>query len=240
MINEQEEKKEETKRRSDVPTFSRVLENGTLVEMIYDPEERRTSFAVAKDGEWRFEDTVSIDERQRLVPYSPDNSLINNEIVLLPSEPQEYGTEQELVRDIQTFIHRYVDLSPRFEKVATYYTLFSWIYDNYQELPYLRFRGDYGTGKTRGLLVLGSVCNKPIFASACSTISPIFRLIDATVGGTLVLDEADFRFSDEKAEIVKILNNGNVAGLPVLRTELTPSKEFNPVAYRVYGPKKQN
>jgi hypothetical protein len=27
-----------------------------------------------------------------------------------------------------------------------------------------------------------------------------------------------FRFSDEKAEIVKILNNGNVSGLPVLRT----------------------
>ena len=86
-------------------------------------------------------------------------------------------------------------------------------------------------------MIIGSLCNKPIFASACSTISPIFRLIDATRGGTLVIDEADFRFSDEKAEIVKILNNGNMDGLPVLRTEVTPSKEFNPRAYRVYGPK---
>jgi len=28
--------------------------------------------------------------------------------------------------------------------------------------------------------------------------------------GTLIVDEGDFRFSDEKAEVVKILNNGNV------------------------------
>jgi hypothetical protein len=28
--------------------------------------------------------------------------------------------------------------------------------------------------------------------------------------GTLIFDEADFRFSDERSEIVKILNNGNV------------------------------
>ena len=225
------------KGRSIIPTFSSVLDDGTLVELLYDPEERQTRFAVGKDGTWRFEDRVPINGRQRLAPYSAENSLVRNEIVLLPSEPEEYGSEQELIREIHAYIHRYVDLSPRFEQIATYYALFTWLYDSYNELPYLRFRGDYGTGKTRALLVIGSLCNKPIFASACSTISPIFRLIDATAGGTLVLDEADFLFSDEKAEIVKILNNGNVKGLPVLRTEITPSKEFNPTAYRVYGPK---
>ena len=35
--------------------------------------------------------------------------------------------------------------------------------------------------------------------------------------GTLIVDEGDFRFSDEKAELVKILNNGNGRGFPVLR-----------------------
>src|SRR5262249_11450580 len=83
---------------------------------------------------------------------------------------------------------------------------------------------------------VGSIAYRPIFASGASTVSPLFRILDA-VGGTLVLDEGDFRFSDEKAEIVKILNNGNAKGFPVLRTESTPSGEFNPRAFTVYGPK---
>jgi hypothetical protein len=36
---------------------------------------------------------------------------------------------------------------------------------------------------------------------------------------------------------VKILNNGNARGFPVLRTEVSPKKEFDPRAYHVFGPK---
>src|SRR5205807_7602763 len=46
-----------------------------------------------------------------------------------------------------------------------------------------------------------------------------------------------FRFSDEKAEIVKILNNGNGRGFPVLRSESVSGREFSPRAYTVFGPK---
>ena len=53
----------------------------------------------------------------------------------------------ELRFDVQDFIHRYVDLSPAFEKVATHYVLLSWVYDAFNELPYLPLRGDYGSGK---------------------------------------------------------------------------------------------
>ena len=104
------------------------------------------------------------------------------------------------------------------------------------ELPYLRLRGEYGSGKTRGLLTIGSVCYRPFFASGASTVSPIFHTLDR-FGGTLILDEADFRFSDATSEIVKILNNGNVKGMPVLRTMQNRDKEFNPRAFRVFGPK---
>src|SRR5579883_109276 len=55
--------------------------------------------------------------------------------------------------------------------------------------------------------------------------------------GTLIIDESDFRFSDEKAEMVKILNNGNVRGFPVLRSDTNGKGEFNPHAYHVFGPK---
>src|SRR6266542_2544453 len=218
------------------PTVSAVFDDGSILEMVYKPKEKRTAFVLWKDGEWKFEPSLSIDPFRRLVPYSPNNNLIKNEVVLLASEPEEYGSEESLLSEIQSFIHRYVDVNPLFEKIASYYVLFSWVYDGFNELPYLRVRGDPGSGKTRFLLIIGSLCYKPIFASGASTVSPIFRILDA-FHGTLIVDEGDFRFSDEKAEIVKILNNGNVKGFPVLRSEANGKREFDPKAYHVFGPK---
>jgi hypothetical protein len=216
-------------------TVSAVLRDGALVEMVYRPEERRALFCVGKDGAIRYETTL-LEDGQRLAPYSPENNLLTNEVVLFPSEPAEYESDQALIEEIRRFIHRYVDISPLFEQIASYYVLFTWVYDAFNELPYLRLRGDTGSGKTRFLLAVGSLCYKPIFASGASTVSPLFRILDA-VHGTLIIDEGDFRFSDEKAEIVKILNNGNARGFPVLRSESVNGREFSPRAYTVFGPK---
>jgi len=227
---------DEAKRDRARPAVSAVLADGSLVETVYQPEEHRTLFSVAKDGDARFETDVVVNG-ERLVPYSPNNNLLRNEVVLLPSEPEEYGSEEQLVAEVQGFVHRYVDVSPLFERVASYYVLLSWVYDSFNELPYLRLRGDPGSGKTRFLLTVGSLCYKPIFASGASSVSPLFRILD-TFRGTLIIDEGDFRFSDERAEIVKILNNGNARGFSVLRSEVSPNRrEFNPTAYAVFGPK---
>ena len=227
---------ESKEKKSAQPVASAILRDGSMVELLYRPNTRSTAFAVYADGDWRLERRIASDDGTLLVPFSPENNLIKNEAVLLPSEPADYGTDEQLLSDIQLFLHRYVDLSATFEQVATCYVLLTWLYDAFNELPYLRLRGDFGTGKTRTLLVVGSICNKPFFASGASTVSPIFHTLNA-FGGTLIFDEADFRFSDERAEIVKILNNGNVRGLPVLRTMINRQREFNPQAFRVYGPK---
>src|SRR5438552_1388236 len=224
---------EKAKKETARPTVSTVLPDGSLVEMVC--QENRTLFCVSKDGGFRYETNLLV-SGQRLVPYSPRNNLLTNEVVLFPSESSEYTSEQELVEDIRAFIHRYVDISPLFEQIASYYVLFTWVYDAFNELPYLRLRGDTGSVKTRCLLTVGSLCYKPIFASGASTVSPLFRILDA-VRGTLIIDEGDFRFSDEKAEIVKILNNGNARGFPVLRSESVRGREFSPRAYTVFGPK---
>lgn len=225
-----------TEHRHVVPTVSDVLDDGTIVELIYRPEHRATLLATFTAGRWTLAGRVDVPTGHQLVPFSSNNNLIKNEVVLLPSEPRIYGTEQELLSEIIDFIHRYADLSPTFEQVAGHYVLLSWLYDAFNDLPYLRLRGDFGTGKTRMLLTIGSLCYKPFFASGASTISPIFHTLDA-FRGTLIFDEADFRFTDERAEIVKILNNGNVRGLPVLRTMMNRQREFNPQAFHVFGPK---
>src|SRR5713101_7553577 len=170
-----------------VPTVSAVFGDGAILEMVYSPTERRTAFVLWRDDKWTTESSITVDPFHRLVPYSPNNNLIKNEVVLLPSEPMIYGSEEKLVFDIQQFIHRHVDLDASFEKVATYYVILSWLYDAFNDLPYLRLRGDYGTGKTRALLILGSLCYKGFFASGASTVSPIFHTLNA-FRGTLIFD----------------------------------------------------
>ncbi len=201
-----------------MPTVSAKFDDGSMLEMVHDAEAHRTGFVLWRDGVWTYEDRHLVNALQTLVPYSPQNNLIRNEIVLLPTMPEEYESEDRLIAGIRSFIHRYVNVTPHYEEIAAYYVLFSWVYDGFNELPYLRVRGDPGCGKTRFLLTVGSLCYKPIFASGASTVSPLFRLLEI-FRGTLIIDESDFRFSDEKAELVKILNNGNVRGFPVLRSE---------------------
>ncbi len=228
--------RENNSSKKETSTTGLVRHDGTIIELLYDSAINRTAFALCHDGDISIEDYVELGDGTRLVPYSPNNSLIKHEAVLLPSEPAAYDSEADLILHIQSFIHRYVDLSPVFEKTALYYILLSWLYDAFNELPYIRLQGDYGTGKTRALLVLGAIAYKPFFASGASTVSPLFHTLDA-FRGTLIFDEADFRLSDEKAEVVKILNNGNVRGIPVLRTMMNQRREFNPQAFHVFGPK---
>ena len=215
---------------------SLILNYGSIAELVYNAETAKTSFVIWDGGAWSIHPQLDVSADEKVLPFSPTNNLIKNEAVLLPLEPVEYGDEPQLIGEVRTFIHRYADLSPPFETIATYYVLLTWLHDVFNELPYLRLRGDYGTGKTRTLLTLGSLCYKAFFASGASTVSPIFHTLDA-FGGTLVFDEADFRFSDERAEIVKVLNNGNVRGVPLLRTMMNQQREFNPRAFQIFGPK---
>ncbi len=220
-----------------IPAGSAHLPDGRIAELVYDPELVRTRFAVYDGTTWTLANDILLSSAERLIPYSPRNNLLVNNVVLLPSMPEEYGSTAQLLDEIRSFIHRYVDVSPLYERIASSYVLFSWVYDAFNELPYLRIQGEPGSGKTRFLLTVGSLCYKPIFASGASTISPLFRILDA-FRGTLIIDESDFRQSDERSEMVKILNNGNVRGFPVLRSEVSPqTKEFNPRAYAVFGPK---
>jgi len=227
---------EKEKKPTVTPAASAVLPSGELVEMVYDPVAKTTQFVCGTADAWGYEDSVLASPAERLVPYSATNNLVKHGVVLFPSEPTEYGSESDLVSRIRDFVGRHVEVTEGFEEIATYYVLFTWVYDAFHEVPYVRVRGGYGSGKTRFLLTVGSLCRLPIFASAASTVSPIFRLLEA-FRGTLILDEGDFRYSDEKSEVVKILNNGNARGFPVLRTEVSPKKEFDPRAYHVFGPK---
>lgn len=215
---------------------SAVLDDGSLIETIASRMERTVSLIHFFGGQFEAGQTLDVPELGAIKAYPADNSLLVHGVVQFAASPSKFESVTALALDVQRFIHRYADLSESFEEAAANYVLLSWVYDAFSEVPYLRLKGDFGSGKTRCLQTIGTLCYKPMFASGASTVSPLFRIIDS-FRGTLVIDESDFRYSDERSEIVKILNNGNAKGFPVLRSEVTPGKEFNPRAFDVFGPK---
>src|ERR1035437_3679932 len=188
------------KENSDKQIFkSLVVTSDALYEMVYDQEKNETCFVTYNNGKIDFLDKIK-KNKQEYCPLDSRSDLISKNIILFPSNPVEYGTEEELIKEIQAFIHRYLDVSPDFEEIATYYVIFTWLYDRFNEVPYLRAIGDFGTGKSRFLRTIGSVCYKPIFTGGATTSSPIFRILN-DIGGTLVLDEADYKSSETSDDI---------------------------------------
>src|SRR3546814_2484575 len=137
-----------TKLRS-TPTTGHVDDDGTLVELLYDLAKRQTALAIWREGKWTIEQAITLPSGERLAPYSPGNALIRPQVVVLPSEPAEYGSTADLAAATRAYIRRYVDLSPAFETAAVTYIILTWVYDAFNEVPYLRVRGDYGSGKDR-------------------------------------------------------------------------------------------
>ena len=242
--NERGTKKKNSKRKRKpsprpVYTCSAVLGDNSIVEMVYNSKKEETRFAVFKDNKIAYKKSVLDREKNiKLFPIPAENNLIKNNMVLFPSTAQKYQdrNEKDLIEDVQKFIHKYLDISPFFEEIATYFVLFTWAHDKFNEVPYLRAIGDYGVGKSRFLFTIGFLCYKPIMAGGAVTASAIFRILEQ-FKGTLVIDEADFKISNYQAEIIKILNQGNSKGTPVLRNENVSRNNYNPKAFDVFGPK---
>lgn len=211
-----------------------LKEGGQIYEMVYNKEENTTQFVTMTNGEVEYLEKVE-QNGETYYPYPATNNILKYGAVLFPTEALDYETDKKLLEEIYSFIHKYLDLSDFFQEITPYYVLFTWIYDNFEELPYLRAIGDYGTGKSRFLKTVGSICYKPMFTFAATTTSPIFRMIEE-YKGTLIIDEADMKYSDSNSDIIQILNTGYQKDIPILRAG-EGKENFNPTSYQVFGPK---
>jgi len=206
-----------------------VLPDGTIGEMVVDGDERY--FIVGFNGSVR----KAYQHDTARVTYLPTHDSLVGEVVHFASTATPYDSQARLFSEIRAFINRYLELPADFEEIASLYVLLTWVYEFAPSIPYLRVIGDWGTGKTRFLQVVGAVCFRPIFASGATTPAPIFRILEQ-FRGTLVLDEADFKDSSSWMELVKLLNNGYRPGMPVLRADKENGKWY-PRSYQVFGPK---
>jgi hypothetical protein len=200
----------------EVPTSFINLEDGRIAEQIYNPHlDNAHQFITLNSEGFDYLPKIAIKDKV-YIPAAKE--LVEKGVVLLPTEPIDYGSDSSLSDEIQHFIHRYLDIPLFYEKLSVLYAKYSWIHDQFSVTNYLRARGDYGCGKSRLLQTVGAVAYKPMFCGGSTTSSPIFRLMEL-FKGTLVLDEADFKHTDLYMDLIKILNQGYMKGIFVLRTE---------------------
>jgi hypothetical protein len=209
--------------------------DGLLAETVYiEGHETPVQFAIRTTGGTSIAPCLKIDTRE-IFPPSTTALMAKPGVVLLPSGSTAYGSQEDLITEIKDFIHRYVDVSLFREELTAHFLLMTWVYDLFTAVPYLRFLGEPGTGKSRMLQVAGHLAYKGIFAGGATTSSPLFRLIEV-YRGTVVIDEADYKASEAWTDIIKILNAGYMKGVPVLRSEKV-GDTYEPRPYDVYGPK---
>jgi intein/homing endonuclease len=161
------------------------------------------SFSIVKDAQ---------EGEIKYVPIYADE--IQYSAVTFPTGVTEYGSTEDLIKEIVKHVGTYADLPPMFREWTAWYILMSWIYDRLPAVSYLRFLGDWGTGKSRSLDVIGDLCYKRMKISGAITPAPIYRLLKK-YEGTLIIDEADMEKSDESQFIIKILNC-LLPGTPIL------------------------
>jgi hypothetical protein len=215
-----------------VPGF--VLPDGTIGELVLEPDSGERAFVVRTS----YGKIVRVPRWTGPggIVFEPPKDKLVGQVVLFPSQVATYGNLATLLMDVKGFIHCYLEVPENYKTLAALYVVMTWVFDALPVVPYLRARGDFGTGKSRFLQVIGIICYRPIFASGATTPSPVFRILDR-YPGTFILDEADFQHSNEWSEIVKILNQGYKPGTPVLRSEKRGEGRFEPEGFHVFGPK---
>jgi hypothetical protein len=208
---------------------------GFLIELVYNPITKTPAFAVydAQKDCVTYEESISFDYPNIYYPFIDDNVIKGS--VLLPSQAEEYGSDEDLYREVDAFIAKLFNEPNRtYRTFNTLYVFFSWVYDKLRSWCYIQHLGRAGGGKTRALEAIGYLCYRPILLGGADSAACMFRMLDH-YRGTAIIDEATFSDKSEAHQaIVQILNVGYKIDGTVGRCEGDDNRQ---VRYCVGGPK---
>jgi len=163
-----------------------------------------------------------------------DNKTTKLKAIPLPYTATEYHSTEILIKKIYNHIHKHLDVTNRFRKIASWYVIMTWVKDKLYTVGYLRALGTWGHGKSRYFDVVGNLCYKPIPFAGALTPAPLYRLMDLW-SGTLLLDECVLPNSDTSNFVVQILNSGIQRGKYVWRCDKENNNDVDP--FDPFGPK---
>ena len=228
---------------------------GYLLEMCYDKRNGKAKFAYAhiwlkpQPGTVTLTSTREIGvanfldiNGKRYVPMIDDN--VRYGTVKLPSDLGNKKAIRLLLAEIRLFITRYFLLDVDIHIIqSSLYALFTWVYDCFPYLPYLRARGAPGTGKSELMLLVGKVCYRMMTTAGLTSIAG-FKGMAHIYKGTLMIDEVDSlatNSKEDRGELRALLNVRAmkeqariVTMMDVLKADGTHT--FRPTTTFVFGP----
>jgi hypothetical protein len=218
------------------PILSKVTTEDRLVEVFTDRNLlAATLFLTNIRGGIERAGEIEIDG----IEYAPKtDENIAKGYVTLPTGYEKEIDPYELLRDIIEYIKKYIDLeSDLYYEVVGRYVMFTWVYDRFSKIPYLRVVGPYGNGKSRFLDVLRPICYHSSKMGVAVTTPNLFRWIE-DYPGTILFDEVEIENKRDNKDLIDILNCGNDINSPgVHRQQKDANGNYTSKVYQTFCPK---
>ena len=218
--------------------------SGWLLEPFLDRKDGVTRWAYARitdmDQDAReigTADDLVIGEK-RYVPLMDD--IIRNETVILPNGLGPLKSTSELVGDIERFIRRYflMDEASRY-KLSAVYAIFTWVYDGFDALNFLRAMGGSGSGKSDLMYLIG-LCSYRLMVTLAVSSTAAYKGLAHMYKGTLFIDEAQDLMKKDDGTMRALLKGRATQRyaqvVNMMETQTAQGKTFVPSASQVYGP----
>lgn len=240
---EGEEKKEDV-----VYTFGGRIGDWVL-EYCFDRASGKTKFAYRDPAGKVDEADDLLIEGIRYKPNLPTDKMIQRGAIIFPTglaRKDDGSIDRKSTSELTNIIafklrQNYLFPDAKWSYLAAYWVMGTWLYDNFDELVYLRMVGDAGAGKSALLNLLGQISYRAIKMSGADTESTFFRTVD-DYRGTILFEEADLpEGSGPDNPIVKFVNLGAMRGNFIYRMEeyIKPdgTKGWRPSPFETYCPK---
>lgn len=213
---------------------------GWLVDYLWNPQTGRPLFAY-RDPEGRIGKAPHLDIKG--IRYYPrmNDANITGGVVMFASDLGPERSTRELIAWNDLYMRRsFLVDNPLDYKLAAYYAQFTWLYDCFDELSYLRAQGESDSGKSAIILRIGYVCYRLFKTSGVGTAASL-KYLQHIYRATVFMDEVKDNLEEFDDRIV-MLNIGAMKE-QAWATNAVPikmpdgSSEPDVQSYYVYGPK---
>jgi hypothetical protein len=208
-----------------------------VVDMIFNQETQKAMLAYRNDqGEIGLAKSLDI-YGERYYPRVDD--FVRKGIVVFASDLGPLVSTRELLREHEAFLRR----SVLFDKgtdyaMASFYSVFSWVYDCFNELPFLRARGGKDTGKSAIMLRIGYLCYRLAKSTGIGSTASLKHAQEA-YHCTIFFDEMDIADKfDERIVMMNVRAMKDQAHVWSMKkvTDENGDEGFENQAHNVYGP----